>query len=216
MLKTDIIQADVAVSDVCFARGSTSATSTGGRAFQELSYSSTSYRNHYLPSSSVSTDHGDIAQAYHNLLHQSPAQSAGLYSSNGSRTESIGLGATGERLSPTPRRARSYFVSPRPAGTGRCWSKLHWQQDLPGLSSARPASEMTEGREETQAAEAGDSAAHNRSEDAGWRRPYVPVGSIASGGLRSFPSTPLDSPRFQTLYASASKRPVILPSAGCQ
>jgi hypothetical protein len=210
-----------------FSHGSTSAKSVSGGAFQELWYSSsTSYnKQQCLPISSSGVDGGDImlAQAYHTTLHPGPA--AGLYSNDGSsptnlnssqdkvgssfQSESTRGGTADERLSPSPRKSRSTFASPRPAGTGRCWNKL--QQ---GLGSSGAVTELTEGQEE--AAEVAEGTACIRSEDAGWRLPYVPAGSIASGGLLSFPSTPQDSPRSHTVFASISTRPSMVLSAGCQ
>jgi hypothetical protein len=162
------------------------------------------------------------------MLHQNP--SSGLYSSSSghhafppanvnswqdksggsSRAESTGRGAE-ERESPVTRRARSVFNSPRPAGTGRCLSRL--QQDLPGVNSASVFSVSTElGGETVLAAKA--AAESTRSKDPGWKLLYLPAGSIASGGLLPLP---MDSHRSQTVFAPiSSPHPVMLSSAGCQ
>ena len=205
-----------------------SSKSAGGRAVRELLYSSPSYRKQrYLPSSSVGADGGDIALAYHTMLHQNTP--GDLYSSDccasqtdlsncedrSGQAESTGRSAAEERVSPAPRRFRSAFASPRPAGTGRCWSRL--QQDLPGVGCAGAVTVLTEEGGTALAAE--PAAASNRTKDPGWKLPYLPVGSIASGGLLPFPITQIDSPRSQTVFApiSSPRRSILSPAShGCQ
>jgi hypothetical protein len=115
----------------------------------------------------------------------------------------------------TPRRARSSFTSPRPAGTGR--SGVRRLQGLPLVGSALSAGvSSAEGTRKEGTAEPAEASARNWSEDAGWRRPYVPSGSVASGGLLPFRSTPESSPRPRALLTSLTLPTSVLSTASCR